>query len=357
MKILRAVSLSILLTATASTSFAVSAPCHEEVIPTSRIQPGRLETAAEIKSEADAFVIKAKILHQKLNVQIAQTEKQIAQTERLIAQATTPVTSTESPAATTTAPASSSSTSTTTSSSSPTTSTTSSPDSPSTAATPATSATPAKAGDAAASPEKLSGRASQLQTVPTPNIPLIKLKGLQLQQAQKQFADDVNNFKVHAAEYNKNLNLFRSQIGECHAAQEAFQGLHKKYEMHCNQYHMENIPPPHLCIDLTVSAAEASSMANQLMNDQMRALRAEAQLKLEETRLAQLENTTAAADKMVVKESDRARREKQLAGMFGRLRQEYELLEIERKTIDHSKSASAGKPVARPYVSGKIKRK
>ncbi|MBC7997589.1 MAG: hypothetical protein IAF58_06590 [Leptolyngbya sp.] len=349
MKILRAVSLSILLTTTASTSFAISAPCHEEVTPTSLVQPGRLETAAQIKSEADAFVIKAKVLHEKLSAQIAQTENQIAQTERLIAQATSPATSAEPPAATSTAPASSSTSSSSTSSATSET--------PSATATPASSSAPAKPGDAAAAPEKLSGRASQLQTVPTPNIPLIKLKGLQLQQAQKQFGDDVKNFKVHAAEYNKNLNLFRSQIGECHAAQETFQGLHKKYEMHCNQYHMENIPPPHLCIDLTVSAAEASSMANQLMNDQMRALRAEAQLKLEETRLAQLENTTAAADKMVVKESDRARREKQLAGMFGRLRQEYELLEIERKTIDHSKSASAGKPVARPYVSGKIKRK
>lgn len=350
MKILRAISLSIILTASASTSFAISAPCCEDVTPTSRIQPGRLETAAEIKSEADAFVVKAKALHQKLNLQIAQTEMQIAQTKNLIAQANSGSASdakpADAPAATTTTPATSPADAPSAATSDTTNST-----------TPAPSGAAEKPASTAPSAEKLSGRASQLQTVPTPNVPLIKLKGLQLQQAQKQFNDDVNNFKVHASEYNKNLNLFRSQIGECHAAQEAFQGLHKKYEMHCNQYHMENIPPPHLCIDLTVSAAEASSMANQLMNDQMRALRAEAQLKLEETRLAQLEGASAAADKMVVKESDRARREKQLAGQFGRLRQEWELLEIERKTIDHSKGVATSKPVARPYVSGKIKGK
>jgi hypothetical protein len=62
------------------------------------------------------------------------------------------------------------------------------------------------------------------------------------------------------------------------------------------------------------------------------------------------------ADALVVKGAERDRREREIAGMFGRLRQEYDLLEIERKTIEHSKGGKASAPVARPYVSGRIKK-
>ncbi len=41
------------------------------------------------------------------------------------------------------------------------------------------------------------------------------------------------------------------------------------------------------------------------------------------------------ADNLVVKASERARREKEIAGMFGRLRQEYDLLEIEEGEKDN----------------------
>lgn len=108
---------------------------------------------------------------------------------------------------------------------------------------------------------------------------------------------------------------------------------------------------------MTGSVSEARTIANQLMNDQMRALRAEGQLRQEEGRLKELEGMQGAADGLVVKASERARREKEIAGMFGRLREEYDLLEIERKTIDHSRGVGkAAAPVARPYVSGKIKK-
>ncbi len=95
----------------------------------------------------------------------------------------------------------------------------------------------------------------------------------------RQFNDDVEQFKIHAADYNKHYNLFKSQVGECHAARSSFDQLHKKYEMHCTTYHLNNIPPPKLCPPMNASVSEARSIANQLMNDQMRALRAEGQLK------------------------------------------------------------------------------
>jgi hypothetical protein len=88
----------------------------------------------------------------------------------------------------------------------------------------------------------------------------------------------------------------------------------------------------------------------------MRAMRAEGQLRQEETKLRELEGAQGAADSLVVKSAERDRRERDIAGKFGRLRQEYDLLEIERKTIEASRGAKATAPVVRPYVSGKIKK-
>jgi hypothetical protein len=299
-------------------------------------QPGRLETAQEIKTEADEFVLKGRDLSVRLNAQIAEAEKLTNEAKKLLAQAVDNQPSTEADA--------------TKSDATKTEADATKSDATKTEAT--KSDTDKKVKD-----ETLTGRASQLQTLQTPNIPLIKLKGPQLQQAMQQFNADVAQFKVHAAEYQKHLNMFRSQIGECQAAKGAFDALHKKYEMHCDAYHLNNIPPPHLCLEMNVSASEASSIANQLMSDQMRALRAEAQLNAEEAKLRQLEGMQGNADNLVVKASERARREKEIAGMFGRLRQEYDLLEIERKTIEHSRSASSkSSPVVRPYVSGKVKK-
>lgn len=356
-----AVALSILLAPTIAltvTSSAFCAPASEEQCCA---QPGRLETAREIKTQADQFVLKGRNLSQRLNAQVEEANRLKAEAiklqadarllfegQTLVAQAgetkpahNQPSTENKAIGDTKTAPQD-------TAGGAAGTGITD-------AAKPA--GADATKSDAKPKEEPLSGRASQLQTLPTPNIPLIKLKGAQLQQAQQQFNADVAQFKVHAAEYQKHLNLFRSQIGECQAAKGAFDALHKKYEMHCDAYHLNNIPPPHLCLEMNVSASEASSIANQLMSDQMRALRAEAQLNAEEGKLRELEGMQGKADNLVVKASDRARREREIAGMFGRLRQEYDLLEIERKTIEHSRSASA-KPgaVVRPYVSGKIKK-
>lgn len=324
-----------------------------------KLQPGRLETAREIKDQADAFISKGRELSLKMNAQIAEAVKlkneavQLRQEaenlkERgliLIAQQPATVSKPEDskPAAESAASAEGKT--------------------PADAASAGTaggaaatgSAADAKSGDAAKE-EKLTGRASTLQTMPMPNIPLIKLRGPQLQQAMKQYNTDVEQFKIHAADYNKHYNLFKSQIGECHAARSAFDDLHKKYEMHCTAYHLNNIPPPRLCPPMAGSVAEANSIANQLRSDQMRALRAEGQLRQEEGRLRELEGMQSTADALVVKGAERDRREREIAGMFGRLRQEYDLLEIERKTIEHSKGGKASAPVARPYVSGKIKK-
>ncbi len=364
MKRTPAVALSLFLAPFLSLMTAAAYSASSERCEGCIAQPGRLETAREIKTEADVFVIQGRILSHKLNDQILEAARlkseavrlqaeanRLSQSGVLIAQQSTP-----------SAPAESKSTEAKTTSGDEKTQTSENK--------PAAEVKPegASGGEGGGNPkpaeagkkeEKLTGRASQLQTVAPPNIPLIKLKGPQLQQALSQFNTDVDQFKIHAADYNKHLNMFRSQIGECQAAKHAFDDLHKKYEMHCDAYHLNNIPPPHLCLEMNVSASEASSIANQLMNDQMRALRAEAQLNAEEGKLRQLEGMQGKADTLVVKASDRARREKEIAGMFGRLRQEYELLEIERKTIEASKGGG-GKPTApvvRPYVSGKIKKK
>lgn len=349
-----------------------------------RLQPGRLETAREIKDAADAFILKGRELSTRMNAQIAEAEKLQREAHKLQREAAklkaeqliliaqqpagdnkpstetkttsdlpAPAASSEKPAGTT------GDASATTPSATPTNSTVSPVEAQSGDVKPG-DAKPGdgKPGDAKIGDkdEKLTGRASTLQTNTMPNIPLIRLKGPQLQQAMRQYNVDVEQFKIHAADYNKHYNLFKSQIGECHAARAAFDDLHKKYEMHCTAYHLNNIPPPRLCPPMAGSVAEANSIAGQLRSDQMRALRAEGQLRQEEGRLRELENMQGTADALVVKSGERDRREREIAGMFGRLRQEYDLLEIERRTIEHSKGGKPAAPIARPSVKGQIKK-
>ena len=76
MKRMPAVALSIFLAppiALALTIAAFSAAPERE--PSCVSQPGRLETAREIKTEADAFIIKGRNLRQRLCAQIAEAEK------------------------------------------------------------------------------------------------------------------------------------------------------------------------------------------------------------------------------------------------------------------------------------------
>lgn len=359
-----------------------------------KLQPGRLETAREIKDAADAFILKGRELSTRMNAQIAEAEKLQKEahklqseaaklkTEHLVLIAQQP-TGNNKPSSETKntsdlpAPAASSEKSAGTTGDASTTPPSATPTNATVAPAEAqigdVKPGDAKPGDAKpgdgksgdAKPvdakvgdkdEKLTGRASTLQTNTMPNIPLIRLKGPQLQQAMRQYNVDVEQFKIHAADYNKHYNLFKSQIGECHAARAAFDELHKKYEMHCTAYHLNNIPPPRLCPPMAGSVAEANSIAGQLRSDQMRALRAEGQLRQEEGRLRELENMQGTADALVVKSGERDRREREIAGMFGRLRQEYDLLEIERKTIEHSKGGKPVAPIARPSVKGQIKK-
>ncbi|MCC7529198.1 MAG: hypothetical protein IT342_11815 [Candidatus Melainabacteria bacterium] len=370
----RAVALSIFLAPSIALAVTVAAfGADPELEPCSVLQPGRLETAREIKTEADAFIIKGRDLSQRLCAQIVEAEKlrsealklqaaanRLSEEKNLLAQSTSVENKTagENKTAVESKTAGESKTSGDATTPSATGDSKTGGDTKvGTDGNPAgETASDAKPEADKSKEEKLTGRASTLQTLPMPNIPLVRLKGPQLQQAIKQFNIDVEQFKIHAAEYNKHYNLFRSQIGECNAARSAFDQLHKKYEMHCTAYHLNNIPPPKLCPPMTASVAEANSIAGQLRSDQMRAMRAEGQLRQEETKLRELEGAQGAADSLVVKSAERDKRERDIAGKFGRLRQEYDLLEIERKTIEASKGAKATAPVARPYVSGKIKK-
>lgn len=206
--------------------------------------------------------------------------------------------------------------------------------------------------------KSLKGRASQLHTVPT-NVTPVKLKGRELQEATRQFQIDVSQFKKNADTYRAHLEDFRRQIGECAAAQDAYNEAQKKYEMHCQQYHIPNIPPPHICLELNVSASEAGGIAQQLMSDQMRAIRAEHELRSTNAQVRDLENASAKVDGYLQKQALRLKKEQELAAEFGKLREEYDLLEIERQAIESSRTASkpAAGTVARPTVKGKIKGK
>jgi hypothetical protein len=204
---------------------------------------------------------------------------------------------------------------------------------------------------------KLKGQARILQTK-VPTLPLQgKMSAAEYALGAKQYGADLADFRNHAQAYQGHLKQFQSTIGECHAHAAALDNVLKKYEIHVGEFHINtaDIRPPHICgaLQMTVNR-DFTSIANQMVSDQMRVLQAEGQLRTQEADLRNAEQASAAGS---IKAMDRVKREENeqaLAGEFGRLQIEYELLKSQKDRLATATTKGVVGKVTQSSVSGKI---
>ena len=183
---------------------------------------------------------------------------------------------------------------------------------------------------------KLKGEAQILQIKP-PILPAnLHLNAAQLAAAQNQYNSDIKEFSAHAEAYNDHLKQFQGTVGECHANDVMLDNVIHKYDLHLEEFHLPvvRISPPHICGALgEVYGGDVSHIANSIMNDQLRVINAEQDLQRAEQKLQAVEGQAPAIAGKTVNAAYRASREQELAAEFGRLRQEYDLLKVERQRL------------------------
>lgn len=180
-----------------------------------------------------------------------------------------------------------------------------------------------------------------------------RLGGAKLKNAINQHSLDVSRFANHAKQYSTHLKQFRKQIGECDESEAAFQNNLTKYSIHCDQYHIPDVPPPHVCPRMVTSEGDMAAARAQMLNDRQRLVAAEADLRKTEDRLNQAVKDGAKAQIKVLQRADKDSELQQLTGEFARLKEEYETLQIQKAAIDGTK----GKTVTQTAVGGKVKSK
>jgi hypothetical protein len=205
--------------------------------------------------------------------------------------------------------------------------------------------------------KRLQGEAQVLQT----RVPVLpsaaKLSGAQLAAAMKQYNADVNNFAMHAGAYDQHLKTFQTTIGECHANQLAIDGAVKQFEIHTAQFHVPALPssirPPHICPRMLANMGNMSSQINGMMMDQKRVMEATNALSQTEGQLQNAEAAAASTHTKAINEAKRQEGEQALAAEFNKLKDEYDLLKVEKDQL--SGNNQLGK-VTRSSVSAKVKK-
>jgi hypothetical protein len=190
--------------------------------------------------------------------------------------------------------------------------------------------------------KRLKGEAETLE-MKTLNLPKMPpLTGDQLKVALGIYQNDINLLRGHAESYDQHLRNFQSLIGECQSSNHALNSILRKYDLHIDQFHIpvSTIRPPHICGSLEHVLGNTSSIANQIMYDQMRVLKAEANLRTTEEKLSTAQQSTPLLQGKAIKESLREKEEQQLLAEYARLKEEYDLLSMEKARIDGSKAAN-----------------
>ena len=184
----------------------------------------------------------------------------------------------------------------------------------------------------------LKGAAEMMHT----NAPVLPLPGKlskeQYEMGAKQYKNDVNNFAAHAQAYDAHLKEFQKSVGECHAGEKALDAVLKKYEIHVSDFHIQmqqvKLRPPHICRRMQETVdRDFNQIANSMMNDQRRVMEAEQKLQKTEAELQNAEQANAVVGTKAANEAKREEGEKALAGEFGRLKEEYDLLKMERDRL------------------------
>ncbi|HEY9677965.1 MAG TPA: hypothetical protein V6C76_08140 [Drouetiella sp.] len=179
----------------------------------------------------------------------------------------------------------------------------------------------------------------------------------QFKTAVAQYSGDLALFRAHAEQYNAHLDDFRKTVGECHAGEAAYEASLKSYQLHVDMFHVPNlnsVKPPHICRNMQMSQDEATRLAYSMRNDQLRVLKAENNLNMEEQKLAQAKAAEMLNEKKAVNAAIRDKREQLLAGEFGKLKEEYDLLKVENQALGGPSSKVVAAVGAQTSVSAKL---
>ncbi len=204
---------------------------------------------------------------------------------------------------------------------------------------------------------RLKGEAQQMHSVMPPIPASIKMSPAELKAAQSQYQAHINEFEAHAKEYQDHLQQFRVTVGECHANEQSFKNFEQRVQLHIADFHTHLptpvIRPPHVCGVMGGSAMSAAQMQHTLAMNMGRVAASEQALAIEENRLQQEASLSNSLDSKVAASAIRAKQEQEIFGEFGKLAQEYDLLNTERGILGHSTKVSA--TLSSSAVNGQIK--
>lgn len=166
------------------------------------------------------------------------------------------------------------------------------------------------------------------------------------------YRSGLNEFTQHAEAYRAHLSDLERQIGTCHANEAAYQAQLQEYAMHVDQFHLPDIPAPHICHALNVTEGQASQMSNSIRADMQRLASSEHELANAEGRLTNAVADNVHQSQALLKRSDYTEGERKLAAEFAGLKTEYQMLNIQHNAL-LSKGLKDPATIAR--VSGVVK--
>ncbi len=187
----------------------------------------------------------------------------------------------------------------------------------------------------------------------------LRIGSPQFKSAVAQYSGDLAQFKAHAQQYNAHLAEFQKTIGECRAGEAAYDKELKDYQLHVNLFHLpdltEAVRPPHICGRLQMSESETSRVANGIRSDQLKIIAAQQNLNAEELKLRQAQTAELSTTKKAVNASIREKHEQELAGEFGKLKEEYDLLKMENEALGGANSKTVANIGASMSVQAKVR--
>lgn len=165
------------------------------------------------------------------------------------------------------------------------------------------------------------------------------------------YKSSLQQFATHAEQYRNHLLTLENQIGTCHQTEQAYNAQLNEYALHVSQFHIADIPPPHICGHLNYSEGQAANVANSMRADMQRLAQSEAQLASAESRLAIAVDNSVQQDQNLLKRSVNNEGERQLQAEYARLKTEYDLLNIQHRALI---GAGLKDPARLVRVSGKV---
>jgi hypothetical protein len=192
----------------------------------------------------------------------------------------------------------------------------------------------AQVNETTAKTNRLNGAAKHFSTNVTPIIK--PLSGARLAQAKQMYKSDLLQFQNHVAEYREHNTNVRRNYGECAASRAAYEKNKNSYLIHCKEFHMEDLPPPHVCVTMQQAMSNSDSAAGKLKESVKRLVDSQIELMKTENRLQAAVANSSNVDQDVHKQHELNLREQDLAVEFAKIEEEHKQLEVEKRTLSAS---------------------